>query len=96
VSGSSTTFWSISFYNEAEKPTQKVNAQRLGISIASYQERLDWAYKKLMKLFPEYDPKPRRNMNSKQLIKNKPAPLYQILENGERIEIPIPDKKAKS
>lgn len=84
------------FYNEAEKPTQKVNAQRLGISIASYQERLDWAYKKLMKLFPEYDPKPRRNMNSKQLIKNKPAPLYQILENGERIEIPIPDKKAKS
>ncbi len=32
------------FYEEVEKPTQEENAKKVGISIASYQERLGWAY----------------------------------------------------
>lgn len=48
------------FHSETEKPTQADNAKKLGISIASYQERLELAYKKLEKLYPELDRISRR------------------------------------
>ncbi len=81
------------FHSELEKPTQKESAKKLGISIASYQERLEWAYKKLEKLFPEFRREPRRNKNPKQRNSNIPAPLYQIIKNGDRIKIPFPVPK---
>jgi len=43
------------FYEGQEKPTQKENAKRLGISVASYQDRLEGAYKHLMKLYSEFE-----------------------------------------
>lgn len=49
------------FYEETEKPTQKANAKKRGISIASYQDRLELAYKKLSKLYPEFKRIKRRN-----------------------------------
>ena len=42
------------FHGEIEKPTQKESAAKLGISIASYQERLEWAFKKIESIFPEF------------------------------------------
>ncbi len=83
------------FHGELEKPTQQENAKKLGISIASYQERLEWAYKKLEKLFPEYERVPRRKKSTTPQTTNKPAPLYQVLDSGEKIEIPLPKMKLK-
>jgi hypothetical protein len=74
------------FYEEDEKPSQLENANQLGISVASYQERLDWAYKKLEDLYPEL----KRIKPS-----TVPAPLYLIRPNGEKEEIPFPVKKDK-
>lgn len=48
------------FHGELEKPTQEQNAKKLGISIASYQDRLELAYNKLSKLYPEYKRERRR------------------------------------
>ncbi len=48
------------FHGELEKPTQEQNALKLGISIASYQDRLELAFNKLSKLYPEYKRKRRR------------------------------------
>ena len=79
------------FYEDLEKPTQVENAKRLGISVASYQERLEWAYKKLRDLYPEIARRRRRRQNSStvepQLI---PGPLYKILPTGEKVQIEHP------
>tara|TARA_Y100000768_G_scaffold98349_1_gene71750 strand:+ start:3494 stop:4711 length:1218 start_codon:yes stop_codon:yes gene_type:complete len=53
------------FYEELEKTSQKQNAKSLGISIASYQDRLELAYKKLEKLYPELVREPRRKPRRK-------------------------------
>ena len=54
------------FYDGFEKPTQEENAKKLGISIPSYQERLNWAYKKLQELypgrFPDFGERARRHL----------------------------------
>jgi len=81
------------FYTENEKPTQKELAARVGIKLSSYKDRLKWANKKIIKCFPEYDPEPRRNKKVK--IDREPEPLYQILENGDRVQIPFPVPKEK-
>ena len=78
------------FYEEDEKPTQKEIAKRLNIDLSSYKDRLFWANKKIVKLFPEYEPIARRTKKKTKV--SKPEPLYQILENGERIEILIETK----
>ncbi len=79
------------FHGELIKPTQIESAKKLGISVASYQERLEWAYKKIARVYPEYKRKPRRKNRMKR--KSQPEPLYQILENSEKIQIPFPIKK---
>ena len=56
------------FHNELEKPTQADNAKKLGISIASYQERLELAYRKLEKLYPELERISRRAPKNKSKI----------------------------
>jgi predicted DNA binding protein len=81
------------FYIEAEKPTQSELATRMGIKLSSYKDRLKWANKKIIKLFPEYKSKPKRNKKVKN--ESKPEPLYKILENGDRVQIPFPTKKFK-
>jgi uncharacterized coiled-coil protein SlyX len=40
------------FYHEAEKPNQEQSVKNLNITVSSYQERLELAYKKLEKLYP--------------------------------------------
>ena len=85
------------FYEDLEKPTQEENALKLGISIASYQERLEWAYKKIQQVYPELKRRRRKNtLKPKELV--KPAPLYQVLSSGEKnqIDIPIMQKKILS
>ncbi len=81
------------FYSESEKPTQKELAARIGIKLSSYKDRLKWANKKIIKLFPEYKPEPRRN--KKVESERGPEPLYQVLENGDRVQIPFPVAKEK-
>ena len=82
------------FYEESEKPTQVELAKRIGIKLSSYKDRLKWANKKIIKTFPEYKPEPRRNERVE--VKRKPEPLYQILENGDRVQIPFPVAKEKA
>ncbi len=81
------------FYAEDEKPTQSELAARIGIKLSSYKDRLKWANKKIIKCFPEYKSEPRRN--KKVETDREPEPLYQILENGDRIQIPFPVPKEK-
>lgn len=81
------------FYEADDKPSQLENANQLGISIASYQERLQWAYKKIEDLYPEIKRIKRRKSLSLPL--RTPAPLYLIDSSGERKEIPFPTKKDK-
>ncbi|MFP5491050.1 MAG: hypothetical protein ACLGG0_06095 [Bacteriovoracia bacterium] len=83
------------FYESDEKPTQEENALVLGISVDSYKERLHWAYKKLGSLYPEF-PTRRRRMPLPAQNTIKPAPLYQILSNDEKIEIEIPTFQEKA
>jgi len=52
------------FYEELEKPTQEQLAKNLGITVSSYQERLELAYKKLQKLYPDLDRIRRRKLRS--------------------------------
>lgn len=52
------------FHGELEKPTQEQNAEKLGISIASYQDRLELVYKKFSKLYPEFERIRRRKPRS--------------------------------
>lgn len=81
------------FYIEDEKPTQNELATRIGIKLSSYKDRLKWANKKIIKLFPEYEPEARRNKRMEK--ERKLEPLYQILENGDRVQIPFPVPKEK-
>jgi hypothetical protein len=82
------------FYEAEEKPTQVENAKTLGISVDSYQERLEWAIKKIIKHYPEFTPKKRRSKSEAK--KASPvAPLYQVLPSGEKFEIPLPFKREK-
>lgn len=82
------------FYKEDEKPTQEENAKRLGISIPSYQERLEWAYKKLEDLYPEMVRRRRKSPLITHEVKNI-NPLFKILPNGEKLEIEKPEAKNK-
>lgn len=81
------------FYEGDEKPSQLDNAKKLGISVDSYQERLHWAYRKIEELYPEF----KRIKRRKPIIlpPETPAPLYLVLPNGDKIEIPHPVKKDK-
>lgn len=83
------------FYEADEKPTQKESAQLLCISVASYQERLEWAYKKLEDIFPEFERRKRKNPVVLKAI-DPPEPLYQILPSGEKVLIPLPEKKDRT
>jgi hypothetical protein len=82
------------FYDDFEKPTQEENAKKLGISIPSYQERLNWAYKKLQELYPEF-PRLRRKGRPVSQYTVNPAPLYQVLPSGEKIQIEFPTLQEK-
>ena len=82
------------FHDSDIKPSQLDNANQLGISIAAYQERLHWAYKKIEDLYPEFKRIKRRKTES-LLKKRSPAPLYLIDINGEKIEIPTTAKREK-
>ncbi len=80
------------FYSEEEKPTQKELAAKIGIKLSSYKDRLKWAHKKIIKLFPEYEAVARRNFKKTQNTE-KIAPLYQINKNGEKTLIPVRQRK---
>ena len=82
------------FYGSDEKPTQEENAKALGISIDSYQERLEWAIKKIIKHYPELTPKKRRSKAQEEEF-IPPAPLYEILPSGEKVQIALPVKQEK-
>lgn len=83
------------FYEDAEKPSQEQLAAGLGISVASYQERLEWAYRKMEGIFPELRRRRRKNpVEVRPAI--APRPLYEILHSGERIEISFPEKRDRS
>ena len=58
-----------------EKPSQADNAKKLGISVASYQERLELAYKKLEKLYPELERISRRSPKKEPKIKKSTRKL---------------------
>lgn len=82
------------FYDSDEKPTQEENAKALGISIDSYQERLEWAIKKIIRHYPELRPQKRRTrLQEEEFI--PPAPLYEVLPSGEKIQIELPVKREK-
>ncbi|HXH75187.1 MAG TPA: hypothetical protein VNJ08_09500 [Bacteriovoracaceae bacterium] len=83
------------FYTTLEKPTQEENANKLGISVASYQERLEWAYKKLQELYPEFPRRRRKgSIPDKEVI--DPAPLYKVLPSGEKVQIEFPVIQVKN
>lgn len=82
------------FYETEEKPTQAENAKALGISVDSYQERLEWALKKILKHYPEFIPKKRRSKASRKKV-IPPAPLYKVLPSGEKIQIEFPIMQEK-
>lgn len=79
------------FFEEDEKPTQEEIAKKLGISLASYQERLQWAYRKLETLYPEFSRKKDKDKKDPKKI----YPLYEILPSGEKVEIKFPKIKDK-
>ena len=54
------------FHGEMEKPSKPESAAKLGISVSSYQERLEWAYKKIAKLYPEFERVRRREPKQKK------------------------------
>lgn len=83
------------FYEAEEKPTQAQNAKALGISVDSYQERLEWAIKKIIKHYPEFTPLKRRSKAKEEEV-IPPAPLYNVLPSGEKIQIELPVKQEKS
>lgn len=62
-------------------------------SLALYQERLNWAYKKLEELYPEFNWKRRKAFGTTP--KELPAPLYLISSDGEKT-MPIPREKRQS
>jgi len=81
------------FYEELEKPTQKESASKLGITISSYQDRLEGAYKKFEKLYPEFTRQKRKmKIEETELII---YPLYET-RGGEKNEIPIPKRDSKN
>lgn len=82
------------YFEGDEKPSQAENAEKLGISLASYQERLYFAYKKFEKLYPEFKRKKRSPVKAE--VKISPAPLFVINSEGEKIKIPQPVKKLKN
>ncbi|MFP5492443.1 MAG: hypothetical protein ACLGG0_13145 [Bacteriovoracia bacterium] len=82
------------FYEDDEKPTQEESAKRLGISIASYQERLEWAYKKLEILYPEFTTRKRKNPTVTKMAQ-PPEPLYEILTCGDKVQIQHPVRQNK-
>jgi predicted DNA-binding protein (UPF0251 family) len=84
----------LEWFYDGEKLTQEENAAKLGISIAAYQERLEWAYKKLEKLYPEFMKVKRKNKISKK--DKKIYPLFEILPNGEKIILSHPKKRNKN
>ena len=83
------------FYETAEKPTQEENAKTLGINVDSYKERLEWAIKKIIKHYPEFAPKKRRDKAQAEKV-ILPAPLYKVFPSGEKIEISLPIKAEKA
>jgi hypothetical protein len=83
------------FFDDDEKATQSDNAKTLGISIASYQERLEWAYKKLEALYPEFERIARKQKGGDQQERLKPYPLYAVQPDGNRTEIPTPKPRDK-
>lgn len=82
------------FFKEDEKPTQYEIAANIGISRDSYQDRLEGAYKKLEKVYPEYDRVPRRRSRANQK-KDPPAPLYLINPDGTKTQVPHPVAKTR-
>jgi hypothetical protein len=55
------------FHGFDEKPSQQESAKKLGISIGSYQERLEWAYRKLEKVYPEFERIKRRKSSQAEV-----------------------------
>ena len=82
------------FFEGFEKPTQKESAQKLGISKGSYEDRLEGAYKKLLKLYPEYERVKRRKKKPETKDELLPMPLYELI-SGFAVEVPHPEKKNK-
>lgn len=74
------------------KNTQEEKARELNISLASYQERLQFAYKKIEKLYPELKRIKRRKKATIE-VNNIPS-LFEI-ENDEKFLIEHPKKKLK-
>lgn len=83
------------FYADDEKASQSENAKTLGISIASYQERLEWAYKKLEALYPEFERIARKQKDKEHRERPKPYPLYNVLPDGNKTEIPTSKPRDK-
>ena len=82
------------YFEGDEKKTQAENAKDLGISLASYQERLYFAYKKLEKLYPEFSRKKKSPLKIR--TKNLPLPLFLVNSDGEKTELPLPMAKLKN
>jgi hypothetical protein len=82
------------FHGLDEKPTQYESAKKLGISISSYQERLEWAYVKLEKIYPEFERIERKKQKQPDSRFFTAQPVYEVcLETGERDLIQMQMKK---
>lgn len=73
------------FHGELEKPTQEHNAEKLGITVASYQDRLELVYKKLSRLYPEYKRIRRRKPRSPKSedVQNPPEKRMSTAKKAE-------------
>ena len=85
-------------YDDSEKPSQKVLAERLSMKEDNYKYHLKKAREVLKEIYPEFEPKPMRKSSEEKAKetedKPKPLPLFQII-NGQKIEVPHPQKKEK-
>ncbi|NQZ20410.1 MAG: hypothetical protein HRT44_14300, partial [Bdellovibrionales bacterium] len=76
--------------------SQKEKALMLGLKHDNYKYHLKRCEEVLFKIYPEFEKKYRRIKGGKTVKETKPSPetLYRIV-NGERKEIPFPEKKKR-
>jgi hypothetical protein len=79
------------FYEGIEKTTDQESAQSLGIALSSYKDRLKGAYKKLSKLYPEFE-RARRRKKKKEVNEIPPAPCREIYNKNWYIEAESAEK----
>lgn len=83
------------FYETEEKLSQFEIAERLNISVDSYQDRLEQGYQKLEKYFPEYSRIKRRKSVASPNIPKVVSPFYLITDDG-KVELETPVRALKT